>query len=124
MPSLIRLLARENRGQARFAVAAAFLFFVLYSAPHRVHHFFEQGQTASHDDADGHHGPSNGQNRLPNDSDCVFQASASRCSVGLTAEIQLPTLTLVAQGNFLLPNSSRQQQFLPGVFQIRAPPKN
>jgi hypothetical protein len=35
-------IVSEGRVKTRLALAAAFLFFVLYSAPHRVHHLFEE----------------------------------------------------------------------------------
>src|SRR5688572_915747 len=46
MDTLIRLQSVGNRSKACVLLAVAFLFFVLSSAPHRVHHFFEQGPLA------------------------------------------------------------------------------
>ena len=41
MQAFMRIASLARRGKTRLALAAAFLFFVLYSAPHRVHHLFE-----------------------------------------------------------------------------------
>jgi hypothetical protein len=104
-----------RRGAALWA--AAFLFFLLYSSPHRVHHFFEQVQPQSHEHSHDHRDASS------NDSDCVFQSAASRCSVGLTAQIEPLTLTLIVHSPVFFHESSSQDQFLTGSFQIRAPPQ-
>jgi hypothetical protein len=54
--------------------AASFLFFLLYSAPHRVHHFFEQfPQAAHHHDSDHEHPNNGGGHGSPNAPKCVFQ---------------------------------------------------
>lgn len=43
-------IIKESSIRVRFgplAVAVLFLFFLAYSTPHRIHHFFEQQQTAN-----------------------------------------------------------------------------
>jgi hypothetical protein len=104
--------------------AASFLFFLLYSAPHRVHHFFEQTPPHSHDHShDDHDQTNHHDNSAPNSSDCVFQVSASRCTIGLAAQIQPLVLMLFAQSPLVFPKSTSPEQSLAGSFQIRAPPQ-
>jgi hypothetical protein len=104
--------------------AASFLFFLLYSAPHRVHHFFERTAPHSHDQShNDHHQPNHHDNSAPNGSDCVFQVSASRCTIGLAAQIQPLVLMLFAQRSLVFPKSTSPEQSLAGSFQIRAPPQ-
>jgi hypothetical protein len=103
--------------------AASFLFFLFYSAPHRVHHFFDQVQPASRAASGDHHDKTDQQNKAPNASDCVFQASANRCAVGLTAQTQPPAKTRLVQVIFVFHDATNQHQFLASAFHIRAPPK-
>ena len=103
--------------------AASFLFFLFYSAPHRVHHFFDQVRPASHATSGDHHDKTDQQNKAPNASDCVFQASANRCAFGLTAQTQPLGQTLLFQGIVDFRDITNQSQYLASVFHIRAPPK-
>jgi len=113
----------KRKSYASAFYAAAFLFFLVYSAPHRVHHFFEKIPAASHEHADGHHNNPDHQNKSPTESDCVFQATASRCVIGLTPLIQ-PLTTALPVHNFVdFPHTVIPQISLSSVFQIRAPPK-
>jgi hypothetical protein len=102
--------------------AATLLFFILYTAPHRVHHFFDQVQSASHDRSDEHH-----KREQPNKSgaepDCVFQLSASRCALSAAAQFQALALHRLVENIFVYYNTNRPQQYLTAAFQIRAPPK-
>lgn len=102
--------------------AGSFLFFLLYSAPHQVHHVFEQLPQAQHHDADHDHTTGNQHNRSSTDSNCVFQISASRCHLGFASPIT-STLLPVLLG-FLtdtLPNDSGAAN-LTAACHIRAPP--
>jgi hypothetical protein len=104
--------------------AASFLFFLVYSAPHRVHHFFEQTAPHSHDQShNDHHQPNHHDNKAPSASDCVFQVSASRCALNLTAYIDTPNLNETVQIIVSLSENKSLQLFLARPFQIRAPPK-
>jgi hypothetical protein len=103
--------------------AASFLFFLSYSAPHRVHHFFDEVQPASHAGADDHHDKTDQQNKAPSASDCVFQASANRCAFWLTAQTQPLSQILLVQGTVVFHDTTNQHQFLASAFHIRAPPK-
>jgi hypothetical protein len=100
----------------------SFLFFLLYSAPHRVHHVFEQIEAANHQSDHDHHGESKRQNSSSNASDCVFQASANRCAIGPTETIQPLTLTRLVQHLFISKETPQLHQLLSAAFQIRAPP--
>jgi hypothetical protein len=102
--------------------AASFLFFLLYSAPHRVHHFFDQVQPADHH-SDDHRGKSDHHQKPAGDSDCVFQASASHCAIGLTAQIAAFTGTPFVQNLVLFLENPSRDLVLTGSFQIRAPPQ-
>jgi hypothetical protein len=103
--------------------AGSFLFFLFYSAPHRVHHFFDQVRPASHAVSGDHHDETDQRDKVPSASDCVFQAAANRCAFGLTAHSLALTQTLFVQELIAFHESIGQQQFLTSAFQIRAPPK-
>jgi hypothetical protein len=101
---------------------AALLFFLCYTAPHRVHHFFDRAQPQSTAHTDDHHGNSDTSNQPPNDTDCVFQTSANRCAAGLSGGGQLANifwqrLPLVVRFDHQLPH-----QFISTPFHSRAPP--
>jgi hypothetical protein len=103
--------------------AASFLFFLCYTAPHRVHHIFEQVPSPSHASAEeDHHNNSDPSRPAANDTDCVFQASANRCNDGLVAAAEPITafwrnaacvFTLVLEEPY---------QFLTAPLHSRAPP--
>jgi hypothetical protein len=101
--------------------AVFFLFFLVYSAPHRVHHFFEQIQPSAHEDAHDH-SDSNRPKTPPNEPTCVFQASVNRCAIGPTAQIELLALTHVIENISVSQENTDQYEFLTAAFQIRAPP--
>lgn len=102
--------------------AASFLFFLIYSQPHRVHHFFEQFPAAHQPADDHHHAPTDHHNRRSNDSNCVFQVSASRCHLGLVSQVSPePPPIWIGQIKFSR-TISQTADFRPAVFHIRAPP--
>jgi hypothetical protein len=104
--------------------AASFLFFLLYSAPHRVHHFFEQTAPHSHDQShNDHHQPNHHDNSAPSGSDCVFQVSASRCALSLAPQIDTPIPTESVHILASIGENKSAQSFFTRPFQIRAPPK-
>jgi len=112
----------ESTRLTHLGFAASFLFFLLYSAPHRVHHLFEQIEAANRQGAHDRHGESKRQNTSSNGSDCVFQASANRCAIGLTTQTPQLTLTLLIQSTVDFREKIHPHQFLGAAFQIRAPP--
>jgi hypothetical protein len=101
--------------------AAALLFFLLYSAPHSVHHFFEQHATTGHDGSADHHGKGQ-QNKSANSSDCVFQVSVSRCALGLTAQLQSFDPIRLIRDLVIDKDAHRHTLFFSSTFRIRAPP--
>jgi hypothetical protein len=113
----------KRKSCAAVLYAAAFLFFLVYTTPHRVHHLFEQVSPADQQHADDHHKHSGHQNKSANESDCVFQTSVNRCAFGLTPLFQPLTLAHLIQDVVDFPDTNRPQQFLSAPFQIRAPPK-
>jgi hypothetical protein len=98
--------------------ASCFLFFLIYSAPHRVHHFFEQFPQAHHPDGDHKHSGTSKEN----DSNCAFQVSASRCHLGLAWQITPASLPVFIQALTVFHATDSGLNFLPTGFQIRAPP--
>ena len=108
---------------AYLATSALFLVFLIYSAPHQVHHFFDQHKASQHgltvdQYPQGEHHQSNSQ-----DTSCVFQTVAKSCHANLTSPIHafsVPLFTKKLSSPFKARISS---PFLPGAFQIRAPPK-
>jgi hypothetical protein len=102
--------------------AASFLFFLLYSAPHRVHHFFDQVQPASHANSSHHHDENDRRDSAPNAADCVFQAAANRCADGLGAEFE-PLATVWHRRAVVVPlDHQYPHPFVSASFQSRAPP--
>lgn len=102
--------------------AASFLFFLLYSAPHQVHHVFEQSPQAHHHDGDHHHPTSNRHHRSSTDSHCVFQISASRCHLGLTANVVPSVLPILIGLLTDFHSTGGASTNLIATFHIRAPP--
>jgi hypothetical protein len=108
---------------ACFFYSGVFLFFLLYSAPHRVHHSFDSYQQAHQGaDADDH------RSRVPrtpiaSDSNCVFQAAANICQLAPTALVQFFPPSVILADLTVPVDSAIRQRFLPHAFQIRAPPK-
>jgi hypothetical protein len=101
--------------------AASLLFFLLYSAPHSVHHAFEQHSATNHDDSADHHGKGQ-QNKSTNNSDCVFQISVSRCAIGLTSQLHWLVPTDLIQDLVIYKDLRHHSRFLSSTFRIRAPP--
>ncbi|GEM_PF-1932115 len=116
-----RLKAIGRRSAAAFC-AACFLFFLISSAPHRVHHFFEQVGAGGEQAGDHDHAPADQHKRRSNDSNCVFQISASRCHLGLAwqTSAEPPPLRIAALD--FSGDLGRAGDFRPAVFHIRAPP--
>jgi len=117
----IRHSSRSNitRG-APVLWAAAFLFFLIYSAPHQVHHLLEQFP-AAHQQGDDHP-TTDHHNRRSNDSNCVFQVSASRCHLGLAAQLSPEPPPIWITPVEFSRTISEAADFRPAVFHIRAPP--
>jgi hypothetical protein len=102
--------------------AASFLLFLLCSAPHQVHHFFDQSLKAHHDETDHDHSNGRRDNRTSADSNCVFQVSASRCYLGLAWQVTLASQPIIVQTSTFFHAADNGFNFLPAAFQIRAPP--
>jgi hypothetical protein len=96
-------LSLTRRGLC-FSAAFSFLFFLVFSAPHRVHHFFEQTsapQAAVHLKVHNHseHTNHSGQNRsLPTSKpgDCAVLSAAQTAHASLVAPFSLPNLERTA----------------------------
>jgi hypothetical protein len=103
-------------------VAAAFLFFLFYTAPHRVHHFFERGQphTAAH--KQDRHDHSDSPNPSGRDADCVFQASSNRCADGLAEAAQPFTAIWRQPSRLAAPEHDQPHQLFIAPSHSRAPP--
>jgi hypothetical protein len=130
MTSSIRILSLDSRGQARAAVAAAFLFFVLYTAPHRVHHFFEQGSIAPIEDDDYARASDRTGTRRhdherkspqPQRSDCAAQMAGQCTHFASPPLIEFPFSTFACAHTELLEAASAAS-FNPSPFSQRAPP--
>jgi hypothetical protein len=113
-----KLLGRSLSGLC----VAAFVFLLVYTAPHRVHHFFDRAQTAKHHHSDHEHETSDRQDKSAADSNCVFQTAANRCAYGLSVQGEPATLALFVQSPIVFQQTTSPEQFLAGSFQIRAPP--
>lgn len=132
MEALIRLRSVGTRGKAHLLLAVAFLFFVLYSAPHRVHHFFEQTPLALANnvggpDADnsaheaGHsHG---GVPKAPrtNSADCAVLSLAQNAHA-FTPPLLALSLQVIACAHVGDLTVFSADSFNPSPFSQRAPP--
>jgi len=108
---------------AYFLYTGAFLFTLVYSAPHRVHHLYDSYQQAQHgSDADPHRSPKP-HNPVANNSHCVFQAAANSCQLLLAALVQYFSPSVILADLTVPVDSATRQGLLPRPFQIRAPPQ-
>jgi len=114
-------------GQFKRAVylvyASAFLFFLLYTAPHRVHHFFDQQRQADHSYAAG--GQQHHDRQIPprSNSNCAFQAAANTCHLGPTDLVQFFSSPVLLAGLPVERHLDIPQRYLAYPFQVRAPPE-
>jgi hypothetical protein len=107
---------------AYLATSALFLFFLIYSTPHRVHHLFDNHKSHGASTVDQ---STEGQSHNPKSTDtsCVFHLASKSCHISLTSAIHIASVPI-----FINDLSSRfdtriVSSFLPNAFQIRAPPK-
>jgi len=97
------------------------LFFLFYTAPHRVHHLLEDVIPIGHASADDQHKESD-QPKVPLGIDCVFQAAANHCGDGLGSAGQ-SLLTIWHQRSSVLGLEHRYSHpDTVAPFQSRAPP--
>jgi hypothetical protein len=110
---------------ASLGTAALFLFFLIHSPPHRVHHFFDDYTARSDTPSDQHsHDPQGTPNpsRLP-ETTCVVQMVVKDCHINLTAAITGTALSIFLKEFSAPPNLSISAHVFAEAFQIRAPPK-
>jgi hypothetical protein len=112
-------------------VAAAFVFFLAASAPHRVHHFFEQfpapaGQDIAHahEHADGaHHSHHDHHNPKPKQqNDCVVLSVAQNAHASLVQVFDFAVISSAVVRRGESPTTS-VSSFNPSPFSQRAPPQ-
>jgi hypothetical protein len=114
-------------------MAAAFGFFLAASAPHRLHHFFEQvpGAGHQHAEADHNHAHADGEQHSHHDPhepgrkqqpDCVVLSVAKNAHASLVQSFVMPaaTFTMARRSDPLLLVAHR---FNPSPFSQRAPPQ-
>jgi hypothetical protein len=102
--------------------AASCLFFLIYSTPHQVHHFFDQSSKADQQH-DGHeHQNTDHNGRSSTESNCVFQVSASRCHLGLAWQVAPALLPILVRPFIVFQAVDNDANFRPAPLQIRAPP--
>jgi hypothetical protein len=111
-------------------LATSFLFFLVVSAPHRVHHFFEQGALAPQGDVGAH---SNDQGETDHDHqrapqapggdiDCAVQSLAQNAHAAAPPLIALPFEEFTC-ARTERPAVARAASFNPSPFSQRAPPR-
>ena len=112
----------KPRRLAYLATSALFLFFLIYSTPHRVHHLF--------DDHKAHGVPTvepspegESHNAKSPDASCVFHLASKSCHVSLASAIDIAALPIFIKNLFSPSNTRFVSHLLPRAFQIRAPPK-
>ena len=106
----------------RLLCAASLLFFLFYTAPHRVHHSFEQLASGTHRHADTPKRDPDQPNQSPVASDCVFQTAAGRCTFGGSAALPSLASAFSLQERIFFATASRPHRLLDKSFEIRAPP--
>ena len=123
---LNRKISLERGSRARLAIAAAFLFFVFYSTPHRVHHFFEQAPAEVAHDHSGESGAANEQNHdrhppNPQRTDCAAQMAAQNTHLASVAVSDL-AFRQAGCGAIEPVETAWADAFNPSPFSQRAPP--
>jgi hypothetical protein len=126
-----RFTSKIRRG-LYVSVAAAFWFFLAASAPHRVHHFFEQFPAAddhpvahakTHEHTDGkqhsHEGHHNG--RPSQQTDCAVLSVAQHAQASLVQAFSFAVLESAVASHRELPTATAST-FNPAPFSQRAPP--
>jgi hypothetical protein len=122
---------RKRKSCAATLYAAALVFFLLYTAPHRVHHFFEQRPMApdeqhdharSSDPGAAHEHDHEGKSPYPRRSDCVAQMAAQSAHFASPPLIEFPFSTFACARAELL-EAGWAASFNPSPFSQRAPPR-
>jgi hypothetical protein len=114
------------------SIAAAFWFFLVASAPHRVHHFFEQVSASqknhgahiqSHEHADGkQHGDDDHHHRQPaQPKDCTVLSVAQNAHASLVQSFHFAVLECTVARDRDLPVATASS-FNPAPLSQRAPP--
>src|SRR2546425_777768 len=117
----MKALRRSLRVTRPFCLSTAtfLVFFILFSAPHRVHHFFEEfssPQPKGH--ADPHQHPSR---PTPDNPPCIAQSVAKSCHLNLIAPVSLLLIQTVI-GGVVLSREVWIPNLTPSPFSQRAPP--
>jgi hypothetical protein len=106
---------------AYLATSAFFLFFLIYSTPHRVHHFFDEHKAHQTSTVDQDPQSERDRTNTP-DTPCVIQTAAKTCQASLPSIIGVVSIPSVIK-KVLFPFTTRIPSYLfPSAFQIRAPP--
>jgi hypothetical protein len=120
--------ARFDRcGAVRCGLAAALLFFILYSAPHRVHHAFEAGPLARSPaaqataTADQHGDEHDHQPNSSKATDCAAQLAAQNTHFA-SPPLNVATFLAIACMRSDPPQSLTTLSFNPSPCSQRAPP--
>jgi hypothetical protein len=127
MLSLTNRVRFNKCGAVRCGLAAALLVFIVYSAPHRVHHAFEEGplgpvprsQSAPRSDRHGDehdHEPKSSQQ-----SDCAARLAAQNTHFASAPLTAVPLSAIAYVRSELVP-TRRTASFNPSPFSQRAPP--
>jgi hypothetical protein len=119
----VRTAFRNFRSICGLGIVSLFVLFLTASAPHRVHHFFEQSQfpvAHDHDAADKPH--SHGQDSpKPQQSDCAVQSVAQNSHISSVQLIAVPFLE-IALAYKPDPGIIASSFFDASPFSQRAPP--
>lgn len=108
---------------AYLVTSAFFLSFLIFSTPHRVHHFFDEHKlpdrfTTGNNDRQGNHHRTNSE-----ETTCVFQTVAKTCHVSVSSAVHVFSVPVFIK-TVLLPSDARvPSRFLLNALKIRAPPE-
>jgi hypothetical protein len=123
----VRTAFRNFRSICAVGIVSLFVLFLTASAPHRVHHFFEQPQFPvvhehAHDAAEAahSHGPDHDSSK-PQHSDCAIQSLAQNSHVSSVQLIEVPFLE-IALAHKPDPWTVASSFFDASPFSQRAPP--
>jgi hypothetical protein len=122
----------DSRRYIYLSAAVAFLFFLVFSTPHRVHHFFEGfpaqsdghgAQAKAHGHAGGEHHSHNKQHgqKPSSQNDCSVLSVAKNAHASVVHSFDFAVFKTIAARN-QDPTYQTASSFNPSPFSQRAPP--
>jgi hypothetical protein len=116
----------SHRSSVALATAALFAFFLAASAPHRVHHFFEENyfppESVGHSDSEHHHEHPHKHAPEPEPIKCPVYSVAQHSQVSIVQSFEITLVQTLIAGCVNRP-VVRLSSNRPSPISQRAPPK-